>query len=88
MSESPFRHSEGGASSGEGGAESLMPRRPSSSILRAGSRTDLAALNEDDSGDESATMQRSIAKLSDVQGNRTSSSEMEETCLKMMLRNV
>ena len=58
MSEPPFRHiGEGGASSGEGGAESLMPRRPSSSILRTGSRTDLSALNEDDSGDESATMQ-------------------------------
>jgi len=57
MSEPPFRHIEDGASSGEGGAESLMPRRPSSSILRTGSRTDLAALNEDDSGDESATMQ-------------------------------
>ena len=59
MSEPPFRHIEDGASSGEGAAESLMPRRPSSSILRTGSRTDLAALNEDDidSGDESATMQ-------------------------------
>ena len=57
MSEPSFRHIEDGASSGEGGAESLMPRRPSSSILRTGSRTDLAALNEDDSGDESATMQ-------------------------------
>lgn len=55
MSEPPFRHI-GGESGTEALNEGVLPRRPSASILRTGSRSDLAALNEDDSGDES-TMQ-------------------------------
>ena len=54
MSEPPFRHigDEGGTEAL--GGDGMLPRRPSASILRTGSRSDLAALNEDDSGDESA----------------------------------
>jgi hypothetical protein len=55
MSEPPFRHI-----GVEGGVESMndgMPPRPSSSILRTGSRSDLAALDEDEVGDESAMHQ-------------------------------
>lgn len=53
MSEPPFRHI-GGESGREDLNDGVLPRRPSASILRTGSRSDLAALNEDDSGDESA----------------------------------
>lgn len=54
MSEPPFHHI-GGESGAEALDDGVLPRRPSASILRIGSRSDLAALNEDDSGDESAT---------------------------------
>ena len=54
MSEPPFHHIDSESGTEALGDDEGLPRRPSASILRTGSRSDLAALNDEDSGDESA----------------------------------